>query len=109
MKKTGTNKLESELQREDVIPYLKSMGAYVLKVHVGSYQRRGDPDVHCCYLGRYVAFELKRSEKLKPTKIQLYRIQKIREAGGIAHAVSSLSEIEEVLHEISIVQQDGES
>jgi len=102
-------KLESKLQRDDVIPYLKKKGAYIIKIHVGAFQKKGDSDVICCYKGRFVAFELKRSSKHKPSKIQIYRIKKIRDAGGIAKAVSSIKEIEEVLHEISRVQQDCKS
>lgn len=53
---------------------------------------RGIPDIIICYRGKYIAWELKRSEKeaLKKTgRIvqQRYNIQKIREAGGIGEVV----------------------
>lgn len=108
MKTTGA-KLESRLQRDDVLPYLKARGAYIVKVHVGAFGKRGTPDVLCCYKGRFVAFELKRTAKDKPTDIQQRRIKQIKRAGGIALAISSIEEIEEVLHEISRVQQDCQS
>lgn len=108
-KQTGNNKLESQLQADIIIPYLTKMGAYVEKIHVGSYQKKGVPDIRCCYLGRYIAFELKIDETKKARKLQDYRIKKIIEAGGIALVVSSLKEVEEVLHEVSRVQSDRKS
>ena len=44
MTQTGTKKHERDLQPE-IIEYLENMGAYVLKTHVSSYQKQGEPDV----------------------------------------------------------------
>lgn len=102
-------KLERQLQADDIIPYLESVGAYVEKIHVGTFQKKGVPDVRCCYLGRYIAFELKIAADVKEADIQNYRIRKIIQAGGIAKRVSSLEEVEEVLHEVSRVQSASQS
>lgn len=42
----------------------------------------GLPDIIGCYLGRFVAFEVKRSASEKPTALQLYMMEKIKAAGG---------------------------
>lgn len=108
MKQTGTNKLESNFQ-EEVIKYLESKGAYVLKTHVSSFQKQGEPDITCCYQGRYLAFELKKDGKSKTSKLQDYKIKQIKLAGGIAKRVDNIKQIEEVLYEISRVQQSSQS
>ena len=108
MTQTGTRILERDLQPE-IIEYLEMMGAYVLKTHVSSFQKQGEPDVTCCYLGRYIAFEIKRDEKEKARKLQEYKMKCIRKAGGIALRVDNLKQVEEVLYEISRVQQDSKS
>ena len=108
MTQTGTRIKERDLQPE-ILEYLEKMGAYVLKTHVSSYQKQGEPDITCCYLGRYVAFELKRDEKEKAKKLQEYKMKLIRKAGGIAMRVDNLKQVEEVLYEISRVQQDSKS
>lgn len=108
MTQTGTRILERDLQPE-IIEYLEKMGAYVLKTHVSSFQKQGEPDITCCYLGRYIAFELKRDEKEKARKLQEYKMKLIRRAGGIAMRVDNLKQVEEVLYEISRIQQDSQS
>ena len=104
---TGTRILERDLQPE-IIKYLEKMGAYVLKTHVSSFQKQGEPDITCCYLGRYIAFELKRDEKEKAKKLQEYKMKCIRKAGGIAMRVDNIKQVEEVLYEISRIQQGSQ-
>lgn len=107
MTPTGTRILERDLQPE-IIEYLESKGAYVLKTHVSSFQKQGEPDITCCYLGRYIAFELKRDEKEKAKKLQEYKMKCIRKAGGIAMRVDNIKQVEEVLYEISRIQQGSQ-
>jgi Holliday junction resolvase len=107
MTQTGTRILERDLQPE-IIEYLEKMGAYVLKTHVSSFQKQGEPDITCCYLGRYIAFELKRDEKEKAKKLQEYKMKCIRKAGGIAMRVDNIKQVEEVLYEISRIQQGSQ-
>jgi penicillin-binding protein-related factor A (putative recombinase) len=99
---------EKDLQKK-IIDYIKSIGGYVEKIHVTSYQSQGVPDIRCCYKGLFVAFELKKSQQDKPSQLQLYRIEQIRKAGGIAEIIWSLDQAKEVLNEISRVQPGGES
>lgn len=108
MTQTGTNQLENYFQKK-VIKYLEEQGAYVLKTHVSSFQKQGEPDLTCCYKGRYLAFELKKDENSKASKLQEYKLKKIRLAGGIAIKVDNIKQVEEVLYEISRVQQNSQS
>ena len=108
MTQNGTRIKERDLQPE-IIKYLESKGAYVLKTHVSSFQAQGEPDITCCYLGRYLAFELKRDEKEKARKLQEYKMKLIRNAGGLAMRVDNIKQVEEVLYEISRIQQDSKS
>ncbi len=107
MTQSGTRTLERDLQPE-IIKYLESKGAYVLKTHVSSFQKQGEPDVTCCYMGRYIAFEIKRDEKEKAKKLQEYKMKLIRRAGGIALRVDNINQVEEVLYEISRIQQGSQ-
>ena len=99
--------LESKLQKE-VIKLVHSFGGYVVKVHVSAYQNQGTPDIIVCYMGKFIAFELKEKGN-KTSSIQDLRIRQIQNAGGIAKAIYSLKEIEETLYEIQRLQPGGKS
>lgn len=110
MRATGTKKSKSELEaafQKEAIELIESMGGYVIKIHVSAYQSQGEPDLVCCYEGRFVALELK-IEGNKPSALQLEKIQDIKRAGGIALPVWSINEIKETLYEISRIRQGGE-
>jgi Holliday junction resolvase len=91
--------LESEFQKR-VIAYLKSIGAYVIKIHVSSYQLEGEPDIVCCYKGKFYAFELKQGSKL--SELQKIKLELIRESGGVAMVVRSLEQLEELFNNDNI-------
>lgn len=112
MKQTGTKRrtksqLESGFQ-EKAIALIESMGGYVNKTHVSSFQSQGEPDVDCCYKGYWVSFELKIKGN-KASDLQNYKIDLIKRAGGIAKEVYTLEEIKETLYELSRIQQDSKS
>lgn len=44
----------------------------------------GIPDMLGCVRGKFVAIELKKSEKEKPTEMQLYHLKTIADCGGYA-------------------------
>ena len=90
---------ESKFQ-EKVIELLESRGAYVLKTHVSSYQAQGEPDITCCFMGRYVAFELK-VDGNTPSKLQEKKMEQIKRAGGYAIAAYTLKDIEQALNSIA--------
>ena len=68
---------------EKVKIFLKEQGCWVLKTWSNGVQRSGVPDLLVCCNGYFVGVELK-AEKGKPSELQLWNIEKIREAGGIA-------------------------
>lgn len=86
---------EKALQRK-IIRWLKDNGAFVVKYHGGVYTEAGIPDVLCCYKGQFLAFELKVKNNTT-TKIQDFKIDRIRKAGGIAEVIRSLDEVKEVI------------
>jgi len=48
---------------------------------------KGTPDIIMCINGFFVALEFKKDNKTKPSKIQEYKLECIRSAGGVALVV----------------------
>lgn len=63
--------------------FLNESGCWVLKTWSNGVQRSGVPDLLICCNGYFLGVELK-AETGKPSKLQLWNIDKIREANGIA-------------------------
>lgn len=63
--------------------FLKDRGCWVLKTWSNGVQRQGVPDLLVCCGGYFVGVELK-AEKGRPSDLQLWNIEEIRKAGGIA-------------------------
>ena len=63
--------------------FLKSKGAYFIKTHGDRFSRVGTPDILACVNGHFVAVEVK-AENGKPSELQLYHLDEIRKAGGLA-------------------------
>ena len=85
--------LESAFQTK-VINYLKSIGAYVIKIHVSSYQLEGEPDIICCHRGKFYAFELKQGSKL--SDLQKIKLELIKQSGGVAMEIRSLEQLKDI-------------
>ena len=64
--------------------YLKSIGAYFIKTHGDRFSKVGTPDIIACVNGKFVAIEVK-AENGKPSELQLYHLEQIRNAGGISY------------------------
>lgn len=64
--------------------------------------RNGIPDLLVCYKGRFIAFEIK-SENGKLTELQNYNLELIKEAGGEAYMIKSLSNLKLILTQINIM------
>ena len=75
--------IESQLQTK----LLKALKPYGWFYKASDRFRAGIPDVIGCYMGRFIALELK-IEPNKPTKLQTYEINAILEKGGTALVVS---------------------
>jgi penicillin-binding protein-related factor A (putative recombinase) len=89
--------LESVFQNK-VIKYIEERGGYKIKIHASSYQTEGEPDIVCCYKGRFCAFELKQGSKL--SDLQIIKLEMIRKSGGIAMEVKDINQIKEVFDRI---------
>lgn len=63
--------------------YLSDMGAWHVKFFANRMTKIGVPDILACVNGYFVAVEVKASNG-RPSDLQIYNIQKIREAGGFA-------------------------
>lgn len=64
--------------------FLESEGCWQIKYWAGSqFTKAGVPDILACVNGYFVAVEVK-AQNGKPSELQLYTIDKIRQAGGFA-------------------------
>lgn len=64
--------------------FLKEQGAWFIKYWAGGqFTKTGIPDILACINGYFVAIEVKGPHG-KPSELQMYNIDKIREAGGYA-------------------------
>lgn len=62
--------------------FLKEQGCYFIKYWGGGqFTKAGIPDIICCCNGYFVGVELKSSIG-RPSKLQLYNLEKIEESGG---------------------------
>ncbi len=80
-----------------ILNYLKSLDkCFAFKMHGGLYSTSGIPDIICCYKGKFVAFEVK-TDIGKLSKLQEITLEKISNAGGIAHKITSLEQVKSIL------------
>lgn len=91
------NPLEKTIQKA-VQKYLDSQG--VFWYHPSSMHAKGTPDLLACYKGRFVGIELKRPKNSEPTKLQIKKMAKIEESGGVCAVCRSVDEVKEFLKEI---------
>lgn len=68
---------------QQVKAFLKDHDCWVLKTWSNGIQREGVPDLLVCCNGFFLGIELK-NEKGRPSALQLWNIDEIRDAGGIA-------------------------
>ena len=90
-------KPETRFRINHVVPFLKKLpNTYFMSIQQLAIS--GDPDLILCVRGRFVALELK-AEGEKPRKLQEYKLEKIRKAGGIRLVASpeNWSNIKQVL------------
>lgn len=82
---------EQKIQAK-IMEYLKSKGAYRVKIEAASVA--GVPDILVCYKAMFIGIEVKKSKSSQPTELQLENINMIRQAGGLADVVSSLPDVD---------------
>lgn len=63
--------------------FLESEGAYFVKFFANGYTKSGVPDILACVNGYFVGVEVK-AQNGKPSELQIYNVDKIRNSGGFA-------------------------
>lgn len=87
---------ESKFSRE-VVDYLKAKGALVNVNTATIYDRVGRADVEACYLGYYIALELK-TGNYAPDPLQIRYLQEVRHVGGYGLLLrDTLDDLEDLL------------
>jgi Holliday junction resolvase len=89
--------LESKIQSKILKELKKIPGIYAHKNITTN--RKGIPDIIMCVDGRYVALEVKRPGG-KPTELQKWNIEQIRQAGGTAEVVYGWGDVANILRRL---------
>ena len=82
--------------------FLESEGCWYIKYWAGSqFTKAGVPDILACVNGYFVGIEVK-AQQGKPSELQLYNIDKIREAGGFAMVLypSAFPKFKDFIHQL---------
>lgn len=86
-----------------IIEALRKEGALAEKIHGGTFQSRGLPDVIACLDSFFLGLEVKMPGKEKTvTKLQRKKLWAIYNAGGVAMMVTS---VEQALEVVKLVKQ----
>lgn len=81
-----SQKPETVFRQNQVIPFLRTLPNTTF-FSIQQLAIVGDPDVMLCMNGRFVALELKDVGE-KASKLQLYKLESVRRAGGVALVAS---------------------
>ena len=81
--------------------YLTENGIWHVKYFANGFTKSGIPDLLCAVNGHFLAIEVK-AENGKPSQLQIYNIEKIRESGGHAVIVkpSQFEELKQLIQEL---------
>lgn len=81
--------------------YLTEYGIWHVKYFANGFTKSGIPDILACCNGHFLAIEVK-AENGKPSELQLYHIDKIKQAGGYAVVVkpSQFEELKQLIEEL---------
>lgn len=85
---------------QKVKKYIRSRGGWVVKIHGGPYQDPGTPDLLACYLGRFLAIEVKTPRGVASDE-QLAAQDAIIASGGRAIITHSVSDVAAVMDSIA--------
>lgn len=100
-------KQEAKFSRK-VVDYLEAKGAVVNVNTATIYDRVGRADIEACYLGYYIALELK-TGNYKADKLQIRYLQEIRCAGGYGLLLrDTLDDLEDLLLHLDQMDNDVE-
>jgi len=98
--------LESTVKRK-CDKMIAMRNGYVIQVNADERGRKGAPDRVYCYRGRFIAVEYKRSEKEKPTPLQLEHRRQIFNAGGCWMLVWDHKQLESLLDNFDRIEGIG--
>lgn len=97
-----TKHKESVLQTR-IIKYLEAQGAVVVNPFTSRYSKKGTPDLLVCFLGFFIAIEVKAPGET-PNELQLLRLERVRQAGGYAIWTDNIEDVKELINDISTIQ-----
>ena len=81
--------------------YLTENGIWYVKYFANGFTKSGIPDILACCNGHFLAIEVK-AENGRPSELQLYHVEKIKESGGHAVIVkpSQFDELKKLIQEL---------
>lgn len=77
------NTAQEKTFENKVKKFLESEGCWFVKFFANSYTKQGIPDILACVNGYFVGVEVK-AQQGKPSELQVYNVNKIRDSGGFA-------------------------
>jgi hypothetical protein len=91
--------------RKTIVRSLRTYSGWWIVTHGGQFQQGGLPDIIGCYGGWFIGLEVKMPGKEHTlTERQAHALKKIKEAGGKAKMVTSVSEAMDFVYGISPLQ-----
>ena len=82
-------------EKDAIIRYLNSIGAWSFRPYMAGFGKSGVPDIVACIRGEFWGIEVKREGK-EPTTIQQKRMDEIELAGGYSVAGTAAVVITEI-------------
>lgn len=89
-----TCRSDDPLERDwqvDALNYLESIGGHWIKLSASAYQKAGEPDIIGCFQGKFYALELKKKKSGRASALQKYKIQLIKDNGGVSMFIKDLT------------------
>jgi hypothetical protein len=91
---------EADLTKK-IISAMQKEGALAVKIHGGTFQSRGLPDVVSCFLSHFIGLEVKLPGKEDTiSDLQRKKLWAIYDAGGIGYMVTTVSQVLRILQEV---------
>lgn len=79
-----------------IIEYLKTLHPELWFVEIKLSDKRGTPNILCCYRGKFIGFEVK-TPNSKAAKHQIFQGQLINMAGGLWFVVNDVEQVKIIL------------
>lgn len=90
---------EARVVEDPIIRFIEDeLGGYAVKIHGGTFQKRGVPDIIASINGIFCGIECKREEKAYLTPVQKKNLIEIVKSGGVGIVARSLDEFKEMYY-----------